>query len=229
MVWRDDPPFALDDHNCLRLAEEIICEENCPIMIVDTLSAAFRGDENSADVAAMLRPWIEMALRTNIALVIIHHERKKQKGERDGGLSCVRGSSVLTAMPRSIIRLSHHERAEGQVCVEVIKANYAADRGKLVMTQGDDGLRFEPYEESEDRPSGKLAQARELLLEELAAGPMPAEELLQRAEASGISRASLYRARQDLDISTGWDEQEGGGRRSVWYPPAEVLETAADR
>jgi hypothetical protein len=167
----------------------------------------------------MLTVWQEMARRTNVALVVVHHERKSHTGERGGGLNCVRGSSALTASAKSIIRLSHADRVEGRVRVHVIKSNYAPAMPELLMRQHDDGLSFANNDEPIEPPL-QIERAQRMLLQELGDGAKPATELLALASRRDISRATLYRAASELGVPKERLTLPDGTVEWLWAPPA---------
>jgi hypothetical protein len=220
VIWKQARmPFDLQSDECLMRAERMIEELDCPMMIVDTLRGAFDGDENSSEVGRMLGQWQEMTSRTNTALVVVHHERKAQKGERGGDLNCVRGSSALTATPKCIIRLSRADRVEGRVRVKVIKSNLAPIKPELVMVQRDDGLHF-ALDDVAATPPLKTELAQRLLLAELGDGPKPAAELVSRATSEGISETTLQRAANELGVAKTPVTLPDGTREYLWEPPA---------
>lgn len=221
-VWKQERMrFDLLSDECVLRAERMVDSLNCSLMVVDTLRGGFDGDENSSEVGRMLTVWQEMARRTNVALVIVHHERKSHAGERGGGLNCVRGSSALTASAKSIIRLSHADRVEGRVRVHVIKSNYAPATPELMMRQRDEGLSFASEEETVAQPL-KIEQAQALLLEQLADGAKPVTELLALAARRDISRATLYRAASELGVPKERVTLPDGTAEWLWAPPAGV-------
>ncbi len=223
VVWPDEAGFDLQDSGCMERAQHLIKDRRCSLMVVDTLRGGFSGDENSSEVGRMLRPWAEMAQRTNVALLLVHHERKLRRGERGGDLNCVRGSSALAAAAKSVIRLAHLDRVDGRVSVEVTKSNYAATwPEKLVMTQQQDGLRFAADDRGAGAGSLQTERAQELLLSELAEGPRGATELLAMAADAGISEPTLQRAASELGVEKRREQSKGGRARSVWHPPAGV-------
>ena len=218
-VWGERPPFNLQDPECVLRAEHIVKEQKCSLLVVDTLRGGFDGDENSSELGRMLRPWTEMARRTNVALLVVHHERKRQKGARTGGLDCVRGSSALVAAAKSVIHLGHADRTEGRVRVELIKHNYApAPPDTLVMTQHDDGLRFA----INDRPAQEPLQAEKaqaLLLDALTGGEGDQAEILALAAEQGIGKSTIYRASNELGVIKREVAGDDGERRYMWALP----------
>src|SRR5262249_41258169 len=58
--------------------------------------------------------------------------------------------------------------------------------------------------------------AKKFLRDVLVNGPVPSNEILEEAEANGISRSTLVRAKADLKIKAKKDGVRGGW---TWLPP----------
>jgi putative DNA primase/helicase len=58
--------------------------------------------------------------------------------------------------------------------------------------------------------------AKKFLLDILANGPVPSNEIEEEAKANGISRPTLFRAKRDLKIVAKKDGVRGGW---TWLPP----------
>ncbi len=91
--------LKLDNPLHLKMIEQMIKQHNIKLVIADTYRRFISYDENSAgDVSKffidMLKPLCE---RTNVAFVLIHHEKKGQKGQSQGDdndkIDMLRGSS----------------------------------------------------------------------------------------------------------------------------------------
>jgi len=71
-------------------------EYNIGLLIVDSLSKFWnvKNENDAAEVERELKPLVQIARDTNAAVLLIHHNRKNEKGD---GLGDARGSIVSVA------------------------------------------------------------------------------------------------------------------------------------
>jgi hypothetical protein len=108
----DDPIHIhtgpLDPHD-LPAIEAFIRERGIRLVLLDTLSRFWRiKDENdNAEIIRAVGPLLEMAQRTECAVLVIHHEKKKT-GEDGGddGIRAIRGGSALAGIVDQSLQLA---------------------------------------------------------------------------------------------------------------------------
>lgn len=209
---------------------------NVSLVILDPLVSLVRGDMHRAnDVRLALQSVVDFAERHNSAVIGITH---LSKGVRQGSIvDRVIGSQAFSALARTVLVAMKSPDSEARVLIKV-KANLAENRGGI-------GYAVEPYvvesdiettrivwkdvvdEEaeaiiSEMNTAGKnftgsaIQSACEFLSETLQNGPRLATEIEQLSEGAGISRATLKRAKKQIDITAKKTGMDAGW---IWQLP----------
>ncbi len=180
------------------------------LIVVDSLSSiSSKGENNVDDVRAVLGFLSQVAVDFGTGMILIHHLRKRMPLPLIDELSAddFRGSGHIIAMARSVMGLSvvkteAEQDRNGPRRLQVVKTNLAAYPDAL-------GVEFVPlhptgvflrwgaapqaYEEPTQRDN-----ATDWLLTLLADGPMKASDVVDAAKEQGYSRATVYRAREEL-------------------------------
>jgi hypothetical protein len=169
----------------------------CGGVIIDSLSGSHRIDENSASMRDILQSLVKLAGVLNVPVVLVHHTRKRGMLEgKELTLDKVRGSNTITQFCRSVIALQrlHDEDDTAPVRVQSIKNSFSRKPEPLGFLITDQGLSF--CEAPEHGEAWSVThQAAEFIQAALCDGPKSSAALLQQAAALGISRGTLYRAR----------------------------------
>ena len=203
------------------------------LVVIDPIMG-YMGNLNSdkaAEVRKLTTPLQILAQETNAAVLIVAHTNKSQD---QNAVNSVQGSAAFTQAVRTAFRFSKDETSandrrvmssmknniskgnvswgytietrqavEGEMVVDTSGVVWEADTHRATA---DDVLR-------KNRDSGKkLLEAEDFLIRELADGPKPSADVRKNADASGISRNTLYRAADALGIPKG---AEG----SLWCLP----------
>ncbi len=182
--------------------DHLIQKENITAVVVDSLSGGHHVDENSNQMGKIMNNLSTLAKKHHTPVIVVHHTRKKGMYEVDSiTQDRIRGHSSIIQFTRSVIVLEKTNQP-GVVRVKQIKNNLAKLQEPFGMQIMDDGIRF--VQATPDTPiekiSSKLEQAKAFLKAELATTGKDRKELLEKAEKLGISRASLYRAKNELNI-----------------------------
>jgi hypothetical protein len=183
------------------------------LVVVDSLSSiTVRGENNVEDVRAILRFLAAVAGEWNVAVLLIHHLRKRGKGLPMMDLLTAddfRGSSHITAMARSVMGLSIVQDGpepdrNGPRRLEVLKTNLVRHPSALgvVFEAGGEApiLRYTKA----PKPFQEPTQAEECaawlveVLEE-AGEPLKPKEIVKMAKEMGFTQGVVYRARKDLE------------------------------
>ncbi|MBN1139388.1 MAG: AAA family ATPase [Anaerolineae bacterium] len=188
------------------------------LIVVDSLSSSTgKGENNVGEVRAFLSFLASAAAAHQVALLLIHHLRKRGKsaGEQSrarGGVTAhdLRGSGHITAVPRSILALSTvHTRPEPDPDsprrLEVIKSNLDACPPPLGVSfqPGPGGVPHilygpppVPY-----RPPTQIDACAQWLVDLLGAAgrPLRPQDVLAAAAGAGFRPWAVYQARKRLE------------------------------
>jgi hypothetical protein len=186
------------------------------LLVVDSLSGSSRKDENTTKMLGPIKFLAQLARDKNIAILLIHHLRKK--GDKDINsvdLERLRGSSSIVQTARVVWAMDNPNNSTGYQRLRGIKSNL----GKLAPAIGyiidDSGISFGslPNPEQTDKKSAK-GDALTLLRRMLAAGSCDAQAILAEAKENGIAERTLNTAKAELGVRS---EKEGGPNgKWVW-------------
>jgi hypothetical protein len=190
------PSLTKDADRIVSLAKHT----NATLIVVDSLSGGHALDENGSDMRQVLLTLARIASVTGCPVLVAHHLRKRNAFE-DGSLTLdrVRGSSTITQFCRSVFGLWRPDPASGVVRVEQIKNSFAPPAAPFGFQINDGKFLFCDAPEP-PREMTAADRAVEFLRIELRAGPRRFSELLEKAEAEGISQATLYRAKPKAGV-----------------------------
>jgi len=196
---------------------EAVARAGAKLLIIDPVSS-FVGeldDHRNAELRGMLTGLAAMARDSGCAVLCVSHLRKS------GGLAVHQavGSLAYTAAARAVWCLTRDPQNPERRLLLPVKMNLARDvtglaftleqtpdavcgcpqlaweSGSVTMT-ADDILN--PEDKKPGPPPVERDEAREWLCIALSNGPRSAEELFEEAEAVGISKATLKRAKEEL-------------------------------
>jgi hypothetical protein len=209
----------------LAIVEQAIGYVGASLVVVDPLMAFLSGGTDShkdQDVRRVLTPLAALAERTRAALLIVRHLNKSAGGNtlyRGGGsigiIGAARSGLVIAQDPedpeRRILAANKHNlsRPASSLAFRIGDAPNGAARvewgGTSTLTARD--ILKEP---ADPEQKSALSKAKEFLSQELADGPVPAEEVKEDARGVGISERTLKRAKRELGITS---RKRGG----VWH------------
>jgi DNA-binding NarL/FixJ family response regulator len=115
-----DTTFRLDNAACMSAFTTLITDHTVDVVIIDTMREAHGLRENeSGDMAALIRPLRQIAHATNCAIILIHHQSKA--GTSRGSTAIAAGADQLWTFERtdrasegSTANLTGILRAEGR-------------------------------------------------------------------------------------------------------------------
>lgn len=201
----DDDPFWIPSFpRDAKVIEQLAVEHQCGAVIIDSLSGGHRLDENNAAMRRVLQSCVDIAIRLQCAMILVHHVNKRR--EHDSirvTLDRVRGSSTITQFCRCVIatyRLVDDLTAPTRV--EVIKTSFGKPPKPFGFSFTDEGLILFGNAPQEDKPVTIVGRAVEFLKVTLSTGPMRYSDLQPLAEAQGISKETLYKARRIANVTT---------------------------
>lgn len=214
--------LVLNDKSQMAQLRQAILEQEYGIIVVDSLRSALGAevDENDSRLAAILTQWADLARDYNIAVLLVHHFKKKPEGQTDPTLDRLRGSSTIGALARCVIALDKPDPENPAARLSVVKSNLGPlpkPLGLHVTTEG--LLEFDLQAPRPPRRDTMTQQAEEFLLTLLDHHPLRWGELRAQAAEQGISKNALYRARDNLGIVVLPDPTDPSGRGKLWSLP----------
>jgi len=162
------------------------------LVVIDTLSRAFRGDQNDQDtMARALSPLQSLALSMNCALVVIdHHKKKGEQGESDPILD-VSGSVAKVGIADAVWGL-YREQGKAGVILHIIgrdldekQAHLSFDTATLC------------WQNDGDPQAAKISEARQDILDALRVKGGKGT-LAQVAKETGKDKGNLSRQLKDM-------------------------------
>jgi putative DNA primase/helicase len=213
------------------LERKIASVGNVALVIIDPVSSYLGATDShkNSEVRGVLEPLSEMADRTRVAVLSVTHFSKTGSGNSTKALHRFIGSIAFTGAPRCAFAVvADAERmlfldAKNNLAARpqglayrleqcIVDADIVASRitweSEPVTITADQALAAEA-DGAEGR--GAIAEAEEFLRDKLSGGPISAKEGEEHAQALGIARRTLMRARRNLgviaekrDMNKGW-------------------------
>ena len=173
------------------------------LVILDSLSGISSGGISPLALRELLTSLAKIARISRKPVLLTHHLRKRTSFDRENAqpnLDRLLGSSVISQIPRLIWGLDLPDPANPQTRrLSVIKNNLAPFPDPLGFHIDNHGLHFGP---PPPPLYSQLDEAIHFLTSHLAAGPQPAAQLLAAADAAGLARPTLRRAKKQLRIKS---------------------------
>jgi putative DNA primase/helicase len=207
---------------------EVVIERTGACLIgVDPLSA-YLGDRDSykdPDIRRVLGPVATLAERTSTAIVGIMHLTKDQQRR---ALYRALGSIAFVAAARVVLAVGKDPEDDSRRLMVTVKNNLTAHAPALAFTVtrgvldwfaapvlGVDADQVLSPVAGDDRHERLDADA--FLRDTLATGAMASRAILQDAEANGISRRTLFRAKARLGVLARREGEPGRHGGGTWY------------
>lgn len=193
----------LDEHNEAdwQELERVARTEGVQLVVVDSLRGAYHGNENDSTAITLLIGLQELARDLDIAVLIIHHLRKRSVFDGTKiNLERIRGSSVIGQVPRSVWAIDRPSPIEPETNrVQQIKNNLTRFPEAIGFIIEESGLRWvdAPSEPSRESDKDRVCDLLEALL---ADGPMLAEQIQKEVRDAGFGTSTLWRAKKALGI-----------------------------
>jgi putative DNA primase/helicase len=223
--------FTLE--NVAALQQAIDALPGVSLVIIDPLTAYFgQTDMNkNTDVRAALAPLMVVALQSGVAILAVNHLTKKVEGP---AVYRSLGSIGMAAAARSVLAVIHDPNSDHERVLVPVKSNVSGALSGWRYALVDQGISMQPRLEwrgpaADDtaeeymRAAGEgrdlvLLHALDWLKQRLADGPIPTTELITEARRQEISRRTLFRAKDRLNILGGRGDYEGTTQYVWWLP-----------
>ena len=201
VIDEDDKALSLSDARI----EEAIIRTNAKLCLLDPVQAYFgRANMNSANgVRPLMKKLGEVAARHGCTVLLIGHLHKKASKAAYAGL----GSIDIFAASRSVLTVGTTNIDENIRAIVHNKSNltpagmsqaFAIDPVSGFVWMGDCDITIDEVLGRAKKPESQFAKARRFIETILAHGPVLAVEVMERAEAEGISLSTLNRAKDEL-------------------------------
>jgi len=196
------------------------------LIIVDPISAYLGGTDshNNADIRSLLSPLSELANKKKVAIVVITH---LNKGNAQGSaMYRATGSLAFVAAARAVFIVTRDNEDPDKRLFLPVKNNLGPDRTGFAyrIIQADNGAAIiewenEPITISADDALASITgeekterqEAVEWLKKELSDGTQDSKDLYKSADACGIAKRTLHRAKSEIgveaykkDFAKGW-------------------------
>lgn len=166
----------------------------------------------------------EIARDADIAILIIHHLRKRSVFDGTKiNIERIRGSSVISQVPRSVWAIERPSAIEPETNrLQQIKNNMVRYPSPIGFQITDTGLTWmdAPLEPKLETNRDRVC---DLLSALLADGPMSARQMREEVQGAGFGSSTLWRAKQALGIVS--KRQEG---HWTWALPTLKIGSQAD-
>jgi RecA-family ATPase len=187
-------------------------------------------ENNYKDMKLLIDELQALARRTRCDVILTHHNNKSRGGS---ALNQSLGSTAITHVPRSVLRVDPHPEQEGRRVLSVVACNQGKHAPSLafdiegegvnrrIVWRGESSLTADQLAEAQDDSGERDARgdAKTFLREELESGPKPAATLIGNADNNGIKYGTLRRAKRDLGV-TSHPVGPVGNRYFEWRKPA---------
>ena len=190
------------------------------LVVVDSLGGAHtRGENKIEEVRPLLAYLAQLARDEDVAVVMVHHLRKRSMNEDlVVTLDRVRGSSGITAFARSIIAIERMRGDNGSM-VKVIKTNLCRPPAPLIAKMSYDAnenvsrIDYSPWEAPTPKKTKRDKAVEWIFSYLMTNGKVSLKSLIEAALPEGYTRAMIYNARSALGDSIA---VEGTGNSATW-------------
>lgn len=197
--------FQLNPDSIAKLEETIRLTQGA-VVFIDPI-VAYLGKEvdiNTANtVRDVMQPLNDLARRTGVAIIIVHHSRKGSGKDQQEAM----GSADFINGPRSAL---HVQRSPEGKIMRHVKSNWAKNGPSITweVVENEPGVARFVWGEvhnDDDRPKFREPVAKEkavtLIHDMLKDGPRSAADVLEKAKELGINTRTLDRAKQGVAFS----------------------------
>lgn len=220
-----DRPLIFPDD--IPVLEASITEINAKFVVIDPISS-FLGVSLNHDqsVRKALGPLADLADRRNIAIVLVRHLTKSGQGHalyRGAGsiaiIGAARSALVVGDDPAANDKHSHilaqskcNSASAGSIAYRTVLNR---DRTITVRWVGPSSCSAdEIIVNAQKHDRSAFNEAIEVLQEILSEGPLPVKEVNKLAADAGVSKRTLRRAKEQLDVTS---RKMGGGPHAAWH------------
>lgn len=200
--------FQIDKKEHLRFLEDRIKARTPELIVIDALTGSHSAKEDNSTMTRILQPIARFAEKYNLAVVIIHHLRKRDAMDISTSISLdeLRGSGAIAAVARSVIGLDKPGGSRSKECrLSAIKNNLALPCEPLgfVWEEEENGgfrLNF-TQAEKETQPSTLQEKAIAHLQEILVDGSKPVQEVKSLLGTESLKEETVRKAASRMNLN----------------------------
>lgn len=195
------------EHHMTINEEELLSaieQTGCRLLIIDPFQAFLPEGTNMGSITKMRAIFTTLgnvAKSTGVAIVLVGHLNKSE-GSKD--IHRGFGSADIAASVRSILMVEMDKKDRENRWVRSIKSNFdESDYTPIRLVLDEDRrLSFAEFEPEEDAVPSilKIAKAREILNDLLAAGPVQIDPIFEECDVYGIGDRTVRRAAKELGV-----------------------------
>jgi hypothetical protein len=219
LPFEEDPLRAVDLTQAadLERIEALVYKHRPLAVFIDSLRGGHNQDENDSRVGTILKALAGISERTHSAMPVVHHSRKLARAAEITA-NDARGSNSILANFRSMIGFDRPDpKRPTTIRIRLLKENLGIKPTPLGFDVTPAGLEFGPAPEKPSRVTQEQ-KAVDWLRQQMTPGKWHhCDTLLDGAEQAGLSRSSVFRARQLLGISD--DNVRKNGKGWEWLMP----------
>jgi len=214
--------FNLSDLDHRNALEDLAHKKDVRFVVIDSLRGAIHGDENNSEIIDDLKFLAELAQKTQLPILLIHHLRKK--GGNDYGESIdidrIRGTSAIAQIPRVVIAINTPDiDFPDRRQLRVIKNNLGLFPEPIGISITDHGIDIipDPGKANRFEKINQSSRAKKFLKEYLKDGPKNSVEIYDEGANQEIDKQTLIRVKTSLGIfarreGKAWVWQIGNGK-----------------
>ncbi len=229
----EEKPFNLDDKTHQELLRDMIKQHNIGLVVIDPADTfTSRNLTRKSEARAFTNPLMFIAHETDTTILLTRHLTKPGEATKNyGSIHRGAGDMSLVGAARSALLVERDpDDPETTRLLFHTKSNLGPLAPTLTFRIENDGSDIGHFAwgsirpdltphavigQADDKPKTKRKEAKQFLEQLLFKhdGPMRSSDIEKQAQAQGISRSTLHRAREDLGIQI---EGGTGGAASVW-------------
>jgi len=211
----------------LTALEQQVVETGARFVVVDPINAYMGKTDGNQDIdlRRVLNPLAMIASRHKVAILVVTHSNKRSEGNK---LHRVMGSLAYVGLARSVLAVGADPDAPGRCNMVQIKNNLAAQAGGLGyrIIQGEVVWDSDPVSLTPDTVFDGATGARgkpeadektksvDFLRNLLANGEVYSKDVYAEADAVGLSKRTVDRAKVEMNVKM---RREGFGTGGKWY------------
>ena len=192
------------------------------MIVVDSLRGAHTKSENDSDqLQVILTRLAGLAREFAVAVLILHHLRKKDRMEKSSGVTLdqLRGSNAISAMARVVWGIDQPNPEDDARRLSMVKSNLTKSPEPLGFEMTDEGIIWSAAP-VEPRGETQVDRAVSFLSIALRRSPKSVLELFSEGEQAGLSVMTLRRAKDRLRIIATKTKGISGRGGWTWGLPA---------
>ncbi len=199
-------PLQLEREEDLLALDCAVTKTHPALVVIDSLSGAHGGDENTAAMRSLMLKLARIARDSQAAILAVHHFRKARGAESNSAaLDRLRGSSSIGQVARCVWAIDRPDPGDPRRRLVQVKNNLAPMPEAVGFTIGATGVSFGKA----PKPTTQAESAAEFIRTLLAAAPLGAAEARRQCREVGYGDKTVWNATRILGIVKTRETQTG--------------------